>query len=60
MSRHLSVRIGDEVFAQLEAQSRRSGQSRFGGRQAAAQGGAVHGAASGIVFRLGPGGRRAG
>ncbi len=60
MSRHLSVRIGDEVFAQLEAQSRRSGQSRTAVARRLLEEGLRMERHPGIVFRSGPGGRRAG
>ena len=60
MSRHLSVRIGDDVFAQLEAQSRRSGQSRSAVAKQLLEEGLRMEQHPRIVFRSGPGGRRAG
>ena len=60
MSRHLSVRVGDELFEQLEAQSRRSGQSRSVLAKRLLEEGLRMEQHPGIVFRSGPGGRRAG
>jgi len=60
MSRHLSVRVGDELFEQLEAQSRRSGQSRSALAKQLLEEGLRMEQHPGIVFRSGPGGRRAG
>ena len=60
MSRHLSVRMGDELFEQLEAQSRRSGQSRSAVAKQLLEEGLRMEQHPGIVFRSGPGGRRAG
>ncbi len=60
MSRHLSVRIGDEVFAQLEAQSQRNGQSRSAVARQLLEEGLRMEQHPRIVFRSGPGGRRAG
>ena len=60
MSQHLSVRIGDDVFAQLEAQSRRSGQSRSAVAKQLLEEGLRMEQHPRIVFRSGPGGRRAG
>ena len=60
MSRHLSVRIGDDVFAQLDAQSQRSGQSRSAVARRLLEEGLHMERHPGIVFRPGPGGRRAG
>ena len=60
MSRHLSVRIGDDVFARLEAQSQRSGQSRSAVAKRLLEEGLRMQQHSRIVFRSGPGGRRAG
>ena len=60
MSQHLSVRIGDDVFAQLEAQSRRSGQSRSAVAKQLLDEGLRMEQHPRIVFRSGPGGRRAG
>ncbi len=60
MSRHLSVRVGDELFEQLAAQSRRSGQSRSALAKQLLEEGLRMEQHPGIVFRSGPGGRRAG
>ena len=60
MSRHLSVRVGDDLFEQLEAQSRRSGQSRSAVAKQLLEEGLRMEQHPGIVFRSGPGGRRAG
>ena len=60
MSRHLSVRVGDDLFEQLEAQSRRSGQSRSAVAKQLLDEGLRMEQHPGIVFRSGPGGRRAG
>ena len=60
MSRHLSVRVGDDLFEQLETQSRRSGQSRSAVAKQLLDEGLRMEQHSGIVFRSGPGGRRPG
>lgn len=60
MSRHLSVRVGEELFEHLEAQSRRSGQSRSAVAKQLLEEGLRMEPHPGIVFRSGPGGRRAG
>ncbi len=60
MSRHLSVRVGEDLFEQLEAQSRRSGQTRSAVAKQLLQEGLRMEQHPGIVFRSGPGGRRAG
>ena len=60
MSRHLSVRVGHELFEQLEAQSRRSGQSRSALARQLLEEGLRMEQHPAIVFRSGPGGRRAG
>ena len=60
MSRHLSVRVSDDLFEQLEAQSRRSGQSRSAVAKQLLEEGLRMEQHPGIVFRSGPGGRRAG
>ena len=60
MSRHHSIRIGDEVFAQLEAQSQRIGQSRSAVARQLLEEGLRMEQHPRIVFRSGPGGRRAG
>ena len=60
MSRHLSIRIGDEVFAQLEAQSQRNGQSRSAVARQLLKEGLRMEQHPRIVFRSGPGGRRPG
>ena len=59
MSRHLSVRVGEDLFEQLEAQSRRSGQSRSALAKQLLEEGLRMEQHPGIVFRSGPGGRRA-
>ena len=60
MSRHLSVRVGDDLFEQLEAQSRRSGQTRSAVAKQLLEEGLRMEQHPGIAFRSGPGGRRAG
>jgi hypothetical protein len=60
MSRHLSVRVGDDLFEQLETQSRRSRQSRSAVAKQLLEEGLRMEQHPGIVFRSGPGGRRAG
>ena len=60
MSRHLSVRVSDDLFEQLAAQSRRSGQSRSAVAKQLLEEGLRMEQHPGIVFRSGPGGRRAG
>ena len=60
MSWHLSVRISEEVFTQLEAQSRRSGQSRSAVVKQLLEEGLRMEQHPRIVFRSGPRGRRAG
>lgn len=60
MSRHLSVRVGEDLFEQLEVQSRRSGQSRSAVAKRLLEEGLRMEQHPGIVFRSGPGGRRAG
>ncbi len=60
MSRHLSVRVGEELFEQLEAQSQRSGQTRSAVAKQLLEEGLRMEQHPGIVFRSGPGGRRAG
>ena len=60
MSRHLSVRVGEDLFEQLEAQSRSSGQSRSAVAKQLLEEGLRMELHPGIVFRSGPGGRRAG
>ena len=60
MSRHLSVRVEDDLFAQLEAQSRRSGHSRSAVTKRLLREGLRTEEHPGILFRSGPGGRRAG
>lgn len=59
-SRHLSLRIESETFEQLEAESRRSGQSRSELAKTLLREGLRAAAHPGIVFRPGPAGRRAG
>ena len=60
MSRHLSVRVGEDLFEQLEAQSRRSGQTRSAVAKQLLEEGLRMEQHPGVVFRSGPGGRRAG
>jgi len=60
MSRHLSVRVDDDLFEQLENQSRRVGQSRSAVAKQLLDEGLRMEQHPGIVFRSGPGGRRAG
>ena len=60
MSRNLSVRIREEVFTQLEAQSRRSGLSRSALVKQLLKKGLRMEQYPRIVFRWGAGGRRAG
>jgi hypothetical protein len=58
-SRHLSLRMEDEAFQRLEAESRRSGRSRSELAKTLLDEGLRMEAHPGIVFRNGPGGRRA-
>ena len=60
MSRHLSVRVGEDVFEHLETQSRKSGQSLSAVAKRLLGKGLRMEEHPGIVFRSGPGGRRAG
>lgn len=60
MSRHLSVRVGEDLFEQLETHSRRIGQSRSTVAKQLLDEGLRMEQHPGIVFRSGPGGRRAG
>lgn len=60
MSRHLSVRVGEGLFEQLEAHCRRSGESRSAATKRLLLEGLRMEDHPGIVFRSGPGGRRAG
>jgi hypothetical protein len=59
-SRHLSIRIGDDTFDALEAQSRRSGRSRSEVAKTLLEEGLRMERHPGIVFRSGPAGRRPG
>ncbi len=60
MGRHLSVRVGEDLLAQLDTQSRRSGQSRSAVAKRLLQEGLRMEEHPRIVFRSGPAGRRAG
>ena len=60
MSRHLSVRVGSDLFEQLETHCRRSGESRSAATKRLLLEGLRMEDHPGIVFRSGPGGRRAG
>ncbi|MPZ99035.1 MAG: hypothetical protein GEU80_06795 [Dehalococcoidia bacterium] len=59
-SRHLSVRLESESFDRLDAESRRSGQTRSQLAKMLLDEGLRMEAHPGIVFRGGPAGRRAG
>ncbi len=59
MSKHLSVRVDDDLLLRLEAQSRRSGQSRSAIAKRFLEEGLRMEQHPGIVFRSGPAGRRA-
>lgn len=59
-SRHLSLRIPDDAFERLEAQSRRTGQSRSEVAKTLLEEGLRMEQHPGIVFRAGPAGRRPG
>lgn len=59
-SRHLSVRLGADTFDRLEAESRRSGQSRSQLAKTLLEEGLRMEAHPGVVFRAGPAGRRPG
>ena len=60
MGRHFSARVGQDVFERLEAQGRRSGQSRSAIAKQLLDERLWMEQHPGIVFRSGPGGRRAG
>ena len=60
MRQRLTLRIGEDVFAQLEAQSRRTRQSRSAVAKKLLKEGLRMEQHHRIVFRTGPGGRRAG
>ena len=60
MGRHLSVRVGEDLLAQLDTHSRRSGQSRSAVAKRLLQEGLRMEEHPPIVFRSGPAGRRAG
>lgn len=57
--RHLSIRIADDAFERLEAQSRRSGRTRSDVAKTLIEEGLRMEQHPGIVFRSGPAGRRA-
>lgn len=59
-SRHLSVRLKAATFARLDAESRRTGQSRSQLAQQLLDEGLRTAAHTGITFRSGPVGRRPG
>lgn len=60
MSSHLSVRVGYDLFEHLEAVLQRSGESRSVVTKRLLMEGLRMEDHPGIVFRSGPGGRRAG
>lgn len=60
VSRHLSLRLEADIFEQLEAQSRRTGQSRSEVARTLLEEGLRMEAHPGILFRPGPAGRRPG
>lgn len=60
MSRHLSVRVDDDVLARLDAESDRIGRSRSWLAKRLLEEGLRMERHPGIVFRAGPAGRRAG
>lgn len=60
MSRHLSVRVREDLFARLDAQSRRSGRSRSAVATQLLDEGLRMVEHPRIVFRSGPAGRRPG
>jgi hypothetical protein len=60
MSRHLSVRVDEEVLVRLDAESRRIGRSRSWLAKRLLDEGLRMERHPGIVFRMGPAGRRAG
>lgn len=60
MSRHLSVRVTEDLFAQLDAQSRTSGRSRSAVAKQLLEEGLRMVEHPRIVFRSGPAGRRPG
>lgn len=59
-SRHLSVRLEEETFERLEAESRRVGQSRSQLARTLLNEGLRMETHPGIIFRSGPAGRRPG
>ena len=59
-SRHLTLRLDDDIYSRLEAQRRRTGQSRSEVGRALLDEGLRMAAHPGIVFRSGPAGRRPG
>lgn len=59
-TRYLSLRIGEETFHWLEAESRRTGKTRSALARMLLEEGRRREAHPGIVFRPGPGGRRPG
>ena len=60
MSRHLSVRVGEEVLARLDVESRRIGRSRSWLAKQLLDEGLRMERHPGIMFRAGPAGRRPG
>ena len=60
MSRHLSIRVDEDVLARLDAESRRIGRSRSWLAKQLLDEGLRMERHPGIVFRSGPAGRRAG
>ncbi len=59
-SRHLSVRLDADTFAELDMESRRTGESRSQLAKRLLEEGLRMAAHPGIVFRSGPAGRRPG
>ena len=59
-SRHLSIRIAEDVFKRLDAESQRSGRSRSDLAKTLIEEGLRMAQHPGIVFRSGPVGRRPG
>ena len=59
-SRHFSIRLEDEAFQRLEAESRRSGRTRSEVAKSVLDEGLRMREHPGIVFRPGPAGRRPG
>jgi hypothetical protein len=59
-SRHLSIRLEADTFRRLDAQSRRSGQTRSRTAQTLLEEGLRMESHPGVLFRSGPAGRRPG